>query len=100
MAKINWTREATRELQMLITYLRGNWSKTVAEEFVTTLHEKLKLLQEIPETGVVSYEYDTIRRLLITPNRVLYYRVTNDQIFILNVFDLLVNAEDNLYPGF
>ncbi|GAA4446596.1 hypothetical protein GCM10023189_01890 [Nibrella saemangeumensis] len=97
MAKIIWTREATRELQALVTYLRSNWSKAVAEEFIGTLDDKLKLLQEIPDTGVASYEYDTVRRLLIARNRVLYYQTAGDAIYILNVFDLLSDQEENPY---
>lgn len=97
MAKIVWTREATRELQMIIAYLQSNWSKAIAEEFVGNLYTKIRLLQDTPETGIASYEYAHVRRLLIARNSVLYYQAEDDNIVILNVFNLLSSADEPLF---
>jgi plasmid stabilization system protein ParE len=95
--KVRWTAIAAEDYESVIDYLVKNWGVLTAESFITNIESRITLLQEFPFIGVASKIRAEIRSIVLTKHNLLYYRVLNDSIEILNIFDTRQNPEKNPY---
>lgn len=92
-AKIIWTRNALDDLEELKTYLETHWPEAVLIQFLNTLVDKVKLLQEIPEIGRSSSIHKNRRRVSLTKHNILIYSVQGETIIIESIFDTRQDSE-------
>lgn len=68
--EIIWSRQAKEDFEAILLYLRDNWSDDIADRFKETAYKKIELLESMPEMGIASTSYPTVRRnssRIITP---------------------------------
>lgn len=85
--KIVWRKKASDQLINTVSYLSEEWSFETATHFIDTLERKLDLLTKFPYMGRASDEKPAIRRLVITPQNVLFYRIKGNKLIILQIMD-------------
>jgi len=85
--KIIWTKRANNKLNQVIDYLGKEWGENVTQSFVTRVYAVVELISDYPEIGTVENSTKNIRGFLLTKHNRLFYRITEDEIIILNLFD-------------
>lgn len=95
--RVEWTEVARRDLIQLADYL---WNQFPAAAFglIDELEDKAQSLQTHPHRGrlvpeLSRFEVRSYRELVVGAYRVIY-RVVDDTVFILGVFDGRRNLED------
>lgn len=91
--KIIWSEIALEDYKNVIDYLISNWPFTVAVEFENIVNKKLHTLSLQPFMGVASQKNSSIRSVLLTKHNRLYYRIKNETIELLTIFDTRQNPE-------
>ncbi|CAG5008085.1 hypothetical protein DYBT9275_04190 [Dyadobacter sp. CECT 9275] len=71
----------------VITYLEENWDGTVIRDFVLRTEKVILLISEHPEMFRQISESNTIREAVITKHNLLLYKVFNNKIVLLAIFD-------------
>ncbi len=94
---IVWTDNAKEDLQQIISYLRANWSDGVAENFVETVLHKISLLETQPFIGIVSEKEKAVRKILISKQIALFYKISEPNIILLDFFDVRQSADKNIF---
>lgn len=84
---IIWNSKANNQFFAIIDYLEKHWSRRIAQNFITETLQTLKILAQFPEMGRVDNPVKKIRVFVITKHNILYYRVDDDKIVLLNFFD-------------
>ena len=69
------------------TYLENEWGDKVARHFLNRIDERINLLKKFPNLGAASEKIPGLRGLLITKHNILYYKVENHIIFVVNLYD-------------
>jgi plasmid stabilization system protein ParE len=95
--KVTWTPHAEEDYKIVITYLKDTWTEKIALQFIGKVEQRLSRLSIFPLTGIVSNKDKSIRSIVITKHNKLYYRIKNDTIEILNLFDTRQNPDKNSY---
>ena len=85
--KVKWTANAVEDLELLVAYLRDEWSEESAQTFVVKLWRKIEILQHLPFIGKQSVKLPDVRRVLVTKHTSVFYFVQSDVITILDIFD-------------
>lgn len=87
----------TNRVEKVLAYLEKEWSHQVAVEFLIKIDRRLALLSRQPYVGVLSSKIKDVRGLLITRYNRLYYKIRDDQVIILNMYDTRINPGKNPY---
>jgi len=87
----------TKKVLKLLTYLEKEWSQKVAADFLIKIDRRILLLTKQPYVGTPSNKIKDIRGLLITRHNKLYYRIKNDKVIILTMYDTRMNPKRNPY---
>lgn len=85
------------KLVKTLTYLENEWGDKVAEDFLTRVDARISMLKHQPHLGAKSKKAPNIRGLLITKHNLLYYKVDNNKIVILNLYDTRSNPVKNQF---
>jgi plasmid stabilization system protein ParE len=92
MAKeIKWTKTAERNFAKTVEYLINNWPAKVVTDFVTRTDQILFLLAEHPDLGEMQDAKRSIRGMLLSPHNKLFYRIENNRLIVLKIFDTRQN---------
>lgn len=95
--KIRWTANALEDYECVIDYLVKMWPFTVALDFEDIVRKKLANLSSLPFMGIASEKKPMIRSISLTKHNRLYYRITDDTIELLNIFDTRQNPDKNAF---
>jgi plasmid stabilization system protein ParE len=87
----------TNKVKKILAYLEKEWSHKVATEFLLKIDRRIELLARQPYVGVTSLHIKDVRGLLITRHNRLYYKIKDDSVIILNMFDTRMNPKKNPY---
>lgn len=93
--KISWTNIAFEDYQQVVDYLISGWSLTVAGNFEHIVQKKLTNLSRQPFIGIASQKNPLVRSILITKHNRLYYRIKDETIELLNIFDTRQDPKKN-----
>lgn len=74
-------------LDAVVFYLERNWSKKIAERFLHTFYQKVDAIATNPAISRKSSKHSSIKKILITKHNILYYKVIEDRIELLQIFD-------------
>lgn len=85
--KIIWTSRALSDLKNVIAYLEDNWTSREIQKFALLLDLQLKRLITNPYLFPESHRYKKIRKSVLTRQVSMYYRVVNQEIQIISLFD-------------
>lgn len=88
MAKIIvWSKRADIKFDAIIEYLRQEWGESVVFAFVKKTFDFLDILAEFPEIGTVENKQRDIRGFVLTSQIIIFYKIKEDTIIVLNFFD-------------
>jgi len=87
MRKIVLSNLAQRKLNILLDYLEDEWSIIVANNFEANFEEKLLYISSYPESCIESGIFKNIRKCIVTKQTSFLYRIKNEYIEIITVFD-------------
>ena len=93
--KIRWTTRADIKLDQLIIYLESEWGDSVVKAFMRKLYDFLEILSEFPEIGSMQYPEKRIRGFALTKQVLLFYRIDDNQIVLLDFFDNRSDTKKN-----
>ena len=85
--KVVWTKRAIGKLDNIISYLQKEWGENVTVAFIRRTYYVLDLLSQQPELGTIEHKKKNIRGFLLTKHNRLFYRTTEKEIIVLNLFD-------------
>jgi len=85
--KIVWTKRANSKFNNIINYLEQKWGSKVTQHFVRKTYDVIDLISEQPDLGTVENQERKIRGFLLTKHNRLFYRVSDNEIILLNFFD-------------
>ena len=95
--KIIVKKRFTKKVTNLLSYLELNWERRVIKDFALKLKFRIDTLSAQPYIGSVSKKAKNVRSIFITKHNKLYYRINNDTIEILNLYDTRINPNKNIY---
>jgi plasmid stabilization system protein ParE len=85
--KIVWTKRANSKFNKIIDYLESEWGLGVTQNFVRKTYDILELISDQSNLGTIENPEKNIRGFLLTKHNRLFYRVTENEIILLNFFD-------------
>lgn len=85
--KVIWTKRANIKFNHVIDYLEREWGVNVTRNFTIRVYAVINLICDHPEIGTLENPEKGIRGFLLTKHNRLFYRVTEKEIIILNLFD-------------
>jgi plasmid stabilization system protein ParE len=95
--KIEWTDPVLQDLKSIVFYIENEWSEAIADKFVELVKERVKDLAKYPYMGMDSGKNSAIRSIKLSKHNRLYYRLENDILVLLNIFDTRQHPDKNLY---
>ena len=87
-----WTENAKSELSEIINYIATEWNEVAVRKFAKKLETALESILTMPTASPESSSKKNIRRKVINKQTSIYYKILNDEIVILSIFD---NRRDN-----
>ena len=95
--KIIVKKRFTNKVVKLLTYLETEWNSDIANQFIKKLDKRINNLSLQPFTGIQLKNYSNVRSVLITKHNRIYYRIQDDTIEVINLYDTRINPYKNLY---
>lgn len=93
MAKIVWNRRASKQLQELQVYLEKEFGSNTVKTFTNRLFKFLELLTKYPHIGTLENKTEDIHGFLLHRHTTIFYKVKQDTIYILSLFDNRQNPD-------
>ena len=87
----------TNKVQKVLSYLEKEWHPKIAADFIKKIDYRIELLTQQPYVGVPSSRIKDVRGVLITRHNKMYYKVKDNKVIILNMFDTRINPKRNPY---
>ncbi len=91
--QIVWLSHAQQRYREIIDYLEKDWSQKEVQNFVRYTNDLIKqielnpqLFKEIPKSG--------LRQAVLTKHNLILYRIVEDQIQLLTIFDTRQNPRN------
>lgn len=94
--KIRWTARASKNLDKILDYLEDEWDIKTVQNFSAKLLSFLETLKTKPEIGKLVEKDKKIRAFVLTKQNTLFYRIKDQQIIILQLFDNRMNPNKRL----
>ncbi len=85
--KVIFTKTAERAFSDIANFLEENASIRMAQQFVNSVDEKIERLKEHPYIGRPSMKAKTVRKINVSKNIQMMYRVVGKTLVISNFFD-------------
>jgi plasmid stabilization system protein ParE len=95
--QIVWTENGLADYKQVVDYLLQEWPIKVASEFVRNVESRIETLSVFPEIGIASLKEPGVRSIILTKHNKLYYKVADNKLEILNIFDTRQNPTKNKY---
>ena len=89
--KIDWSEEAIRNLDGIIDYLKREWTDKEIIKFVSKLDKAINLISTNPNLFRLTNKRKNIRRCVLMKQVSIYFRHTEDSVYIISIFDTRQN---------
>ena len=93
--KIIYKKRFLNKLVKLLDYLKAEWNEDIANVFINRLQKRLQTLSRHPYMGVSSSVVTGVRSILITKHNRLFYRIKDDNIEVISMYDTRSNPRKN-----
>ena len=95
--QIVYKKRFLNKLLSLLDYLKSEWGDAVADQFIVKLQSRLQTLSEQPFIGAPSTTIKSVRSILVTRQNRLFYRIKDNVIEVINMYDTRSNPKKNPY---
>jgi len=85
--EVDWTLEAKRQIDNILSFLRERWSESEAKDFLDLLLHFENTISQFPKSYKESSKFKECRLGLIHRHVTAIYKITGKTITILTVFD-------------
>ena len=85
--EIKWTKRADQKFDLILHYLSTRWGDQTTKAFVKRVYDFLDLLTFYPGIGSIENEEKQIRGFPVTKQVIMFYRLSNTTVIILDFFD-------------
>jgi len=85
--RIIWSPKAEKDLENILDYLFENWGQKITVRFLDNISYLIKQIENTPERYPVINKDLNVRKCVLTKQNTLFYRVINNKIEILRVYD-------------
>ena len=85
--KIFWTKRALVNFDKILEYLEEDFGAIPTQTFVIKVYNFLDNLKDFPELGTLQQIDKQIRGFVIVKQVTIFYKVYDDHVSILNLFD-------------
>lgn len=92
-----WTENAIEDYRLVVDYILQGWPVDIATRFIDKVEKRLETLSVFPNIGIPSSKEDKVKAIVVTEHNKLYYRVTEEFIEVLNLFDTRQDPQKNKY---
>ncbi|WP_114777498.1 type II toxin-antitoxin system RelE/ParE family toxin [Botryobacter ruber] len=89
--KISFTKRAERNYASIRNKITEEWGEKVAEAFEQKIIDFLDILEEFPRIGIIEVADKHIFSFQVTRQTRVFYRIKQEQIIILALFDVRQN---------
>ena len=91
--KIIWSDEALSNLQGIIDYLESRWTNREIKKFAQLLDKQINLIEINPFLFAETDKSNGLRKSVLSRQTTIYYRVINNEIRIITLFDTRQNPK-------
>ena len=95
--EVRFTEEAEKNLQDIVAYLEEVWNEKVVDEFINEIDEQIDRIAEMPYLFPKTKKREKVRKCLINKRVALFYKITENVIFLLSFRSTRQNPESSLY---
>lgn len=85
--EIRWSTSAQDDFDTILEFISESQSNESAINFIKIVYKKLDLLVLMPNIGIESEKFPSIRRVLITKSYSLLYQIQSDSITLIRLID-------------
>jgi len=85
--RIFWTKRADKKFGNICDYLNENWGTKSSDKFKKRVSQVINLLSDFPDIGTLEVRERNIRGFMIVKQISLFYKVKDNKLIILNLFD-------------
>ena len=85
--RIFWTEEAINNLEVIIDYLRNNWTQRELDNFNKRLSTQIRLIQQNPNLFPVSKYNSRLRHAVLSKQTSILYEVSGQIIYLAYLFN-------------
>ena len=90
---IKWSKRADKKFDKVILYLLEEWGDLTSQTFIQKVYGFIDTLPEFPEIGTIENQEKGIRGFTVVKQINVFYKVSGDNIIILDFFDNRQNPE-------
>ena len=95
--KVIVSKRFQTDASRIYEYLIQNFSVKDGLSFLDKIEERVELITKYPTIGRLSQKKVKVRSISLTPYNLLFYRITNNNIEILRLFDTRRNPKNRPY---
>jgi plasmid stabilization system protein ParE len=85
--QIVWSHFAENDFDKILDYLNLNWNEAIANQFIDLTEHTLKQISIDPKLFPFIDKRSKIRKCVLTRHNSMFYRITENQIQILRIYD-------------
>jgi len=89
--KIVISPEAKEDIENILSYLNKNWGNLIVQEFLQKLNTFYYIVSVNPRLFGFYNKSKNIRKYLISRQNIVYYRIKNNEVQIITIFDTRQN---------
>ena len=82
-----WSPQAVYNFNGILIYLLENWTLEIALNYESNVYDLINTIVRNPFIGTASEKYAGLRKFLITKHSFLIYRILEDHLEIVDIFD-------------
>jgi plasmid stabilization system protein ParE len=81
------TKRASRDFDSILYYIQDKFGTQAVIDFRDLVFESVDLIESFPHIGSLEFAHKNIRGLVVHRRLKVFYRVKNNRILILRLFD-------------
>jgi len=89
--KIVISPEAKEDIENILSFLNKNWGNLIVQEFLQKLNTFYYIVSVNPRLFGFYNKSKNIRKYLISRQNIVYYRIKNNEVQIITIFDTRQN---------
>jgi len=94
--EIIFKKRFVNNLIKVLAYLQNEWSDKVASDFLLKVDSRIEMLKNSPNIGIASKKVPGVRGMLITKHNMIFYKIEDKRIIVLNLYDTRSNPKKSL----
>ena len=87
LKKVIWSPAAENDIETILDYLQLNWNERIINRFINKVDDNVSLILEKPKIFPIINQELQIRKSVISKHNTLYYRVKEETLEIIRLFD-------------